>query len=315
MATATGILCATDADRVESSLGATFPFTGSKNLQEIHASMGDPNIDDDETVLALAMVWTINQDADTRAVLTSTSNGDWEIPANHGFLGRNTETNKATKGAPGTHAATLAFIVKFNEATNRVKTHLTDLITAQQCKPMNKDNIKSYYASLKIMNIRGSLILRIITPLALLLERIVGKPGVAITKSPWMGYRMSASSTPALCRKTLNIWGASVPNMFKPATEAAVKAAEDDPSNLTKARAIPTKMVLCAHATLNAFKQLPEDWYYGNTIKESENAMLYKGFYAAAKKLADVGSNTTGIAASTDLTSLVTAIPNTLKNI
>lgn len=315
MATATGILCATAAERVESSLGATFPFTGSKDLQEIYASMGDPNIDDDETVLAIAMVWTINQDDSTRAVLTSASNGDWEIPDHSAFLGRDTQANKASKENPGMHAPTLAFIARFNEATDRVKTHLTDLITAQQCKPMTKDNIKSYYASMKIMNIRGSLILRIITPLALLLERIVGKPEIAITVSPWMAYRMSASSTPALCRKTLNIWGTSVPNMFQVGTETAVRAAEDDPSNLTKARAIPKKMVLCAHATLNAFKQLPEDWYYGNTIKESENAMLYKGFYAAAKKLADVGSNTTGIAASTDLTSLVAAIPNTLKNI
>lgn len=315
MANAGGIICEGDTPRNEGPLGATFPFTGSQNLVEIHTSLGAPNIEEDETIIAMAMISLINENEATRGVIPSTSNGAWTIPANSPFLERTAVTAAATEADKGDHPATVAFIKRFVEARDRVRTHLTDLITAQQCKTMNRDNIKSYYASLKIMNIRGSLILRIITPLASLVERIVGKEGLNVTKSPWMGYRMSASSTPALCRKTIDIWGTSVPGMFLEATLTKVKEAEDDPSNLDRARQIPKKMVLCAHATLNAFKQLPEDWYYGNTIKESESAMLYKGFYAAAKKLAEVGSNSAAITTATDINTLVSAIPSTLKSI
>lgn len=315
MALAGGIICDGTHARNITPLGAAFPFIGTNILSTLHANMGAPNIDEDETILAMAMVYTINQDPATRAVIVSTAEGAWTIPQGIAFLGRNLEVDASNDTDKGTHGATLAFITRFNEGLARVKTHMTDLVTAQQCKPMSKDNIKSYYASLKIMNIRGTLILRIIAPLALLIERIVGRPNLELTGSPWMSYRMSASSTPALCKKALDIWGTSVPTMFAPPTETAINNALLEPANLDKARAIPKKMVLCAHATLSAFKQLPEDWYYGNTIKESESAMLYKGFYSAAKKLAEVGSNTAAIAAAADLTSLVAAIPSTLKNI
>jgi hypothetical protein len=301
--------------RNQTPVGSSFPFVVSSDIDALLTNMGDPELESLDTVIAVAMVLAVNEVEGLRPLIRSAKNGAWEIPVGKA-RGGHTVVDAALKvaGVAGLNECVLKqFLLRLEEAIVRAPTYITDLVMAQQAKPMSKDSIKSYFAQFKMMGVRGHEVYRVVQSLALLLPNVRDVANLDKSDSPWMKYRLNASSTPSLCQRVLDIWGDSVPGMISENTKASILAAVAEPWNLTKARVIPSKMITLTHATLTAFKCYPEGWYYGDSHKSSCNAMLYRGYYKAAQRLAELGAGTESMDAAKTLSELVTAIPATLK--
>jgi len=310
-------LCSAANARDITPIGAEFPYVYSNSLNTLHANMGSPDIDADDTIIAMAIVISCGTNANMRGFVGSANVTAWTIPPNINFAGAGVGGHAVATGNILAHAEAniKAFGAKFTGAIARAPTYVTDLVLAQQAKRMKKANIKAYFAQYDMPNVSGVEVIRVVEALGRRMGLIRNVAGLVNAETPWMKYRLSATSTPSLCIRAMEIWGASVPNLISAQTIALINNAAAAPWDVNLARLIPGKMITLTHATLSAFKSLPEDWYYGTSHKSSCNLMLYRGFYKAAQKLATLGAGTEQMEEAKTLQELVAAIPNTLLNV
>jgi len=208
-----------------------------------------------------------------------------------------------------------SFLMQCMGCRDKGLTWLLDLVIAEQHKKMKPENVASYYMMQTHKRVNGATILKLIEPAASLIANIRATNAAVIPDSIWMRYRTSATSTPNLIKRVIDIWGNSVPGLIGAGTMAAVDNAALAPWNVNLVHNLPDRIILLTHATLVAFRMLPDDWYYGATVLQRSNASVYNGYLEAAKKIREFGGNALAIRAAADITALNAAIPASLTGI
>lgn len=229
-----------------------------------------------------------------------------------GAQGGNLTENALAAAAPSDEKT---FLTLCASCRTKGLTWLLDLVIAEQHKRMKPDNVVSYYMMQTNKRVNGAKILKLIEPAASAIGNIRNTNAAAIPNTVWMRYRTSATSTPGLILRALEIWGDVVPNLMTVETRDRLTAAAAEPWNVALTHAIPDRLVVLTHATLKAFNMLPNGWYYGETVYSRCSGPMYSGYFETARKIKDVGGNVQAIREAENLIQLQTAIPDTLTGI
>lgn len=208
------------------------------------------------------------------------------------------------------------FFRKVIASRTNARRWILDLVGTNQVKPLNADNVSSYYQQFGLNRINGNTILTIIHPLSTMMPKIVDTAVIRVmmSNSDWVNYHRTMTSTPALCQRAFDFLGTSIPGLIDARTRVAVTTALAAPWDKTIADHIPRKAVALTHAVLTSLRQCPRDWYQGNKAKVAIAASTYATWVAMTDSLQNIIANVGNIRAAADLAALIAEIPGTALN-
>jgi len=179
----------------------------------------------------------------------------------------------------------------------KVKGYMIDLVRAQQSKPLSISNLKNYFSAKSMLKVNARFILTIIQAASSVFPIIKGEAFLddLVEDSVWMGYRLSASSTPTLVKKFLDETLALSAGVFDQADIHLLDVALADLEDLDASRAIPRNMIIATHSYLRAMGSLPEDWYQGERAIQEGSTIYANAWFFASRKFKELGVSKTAI--------------------
>lgn len=162
-----------------------------------------------------------------------------------------------------------------------------DLVAANQVKEIKAQNIRSYFASKSNMKVDAARIKKYVDIASSLLSPIMSTDDLRakVEDSDWIRYHTSATSTPALVDKAIQIIDGRLPGFIGRDALDRLENARNAPWSKTLADAIPQKLVAFSVILLQEYGRMPDDTYQGPKALENLENRIITAYRAIAKEL------------------------------
>jgi len=234
------------------------------------------------------------------------------ITAAEGLFLRDGGYSEAERGVLGGVEADAGSVIQ--QFVSKTRGYATELIMCYQVKPLKRANILNYFKSANIVVQSTDFITKWLQVASTRSARLVSidELRTEALNNKFVKYHVAYASSGALVAKMASELGVLARFFITTAEINAAIASRDSPWDIAISEGVSIHSRVVTYGYLEAFDQLPENWYQGTAAWEAASTMLKRDILMVFKKYKRVSMNNPGLSNAETVGQLFRNLPRSV---